>query len=91
MREFTLYLSTRWDMVLEREAFKTVAAPALKEILDSRGVTFGYTDVRSDMSAEDLQTPQGINAVLVSKYIYIYIFHPRYNICRTISLAPSLS
>lgn len=68
MREFTLYLSTRWDMVLEREAFKTVAAPALKEILDSRGVTFGYMDVRSDMSTEDLQTPKGINAVLVSLF-----------------------
>ena len=65
MREFTLYLSTRWDMVLEREAFKSVAAPALKEILDSRGVSFGYMDVRRGLSVEDLQTPQGINSVLV--------------------------
>lgn len=61
-----LYLSTRWDMVREREVFRIGAAPALKQILDARGVSFGYVDVRTDMSVEELQTPAGVDAVLVS-------------------------
>ena len=65
MREFTLYLSTRWDMTLERAAFKSAAAPALKQMLDARGVSFGYMDPRSDLGVEDLRTPKGIDAVLV--------------------------
>lgn len=64
-REFTLYLSTRWDMTLERVTFKTAVAPALKQMLDARGVSFGYMDPRSDLGVEDLQTPRGIDAVLV--------------------------
>lgn len=57
-------------MKLEREAFKVAAAPALKQILDSRGVSFGYIDVRSDMSLEDLRSPVGVNAVLVGTLNY---------------------
>lgn len=53
-------------MVREREIFRIGAAPALKQILDARGVSFGYVDVRSDMSVEELQTPAGVDAVLVS-------------------------
>lgn len=64
-REFTLYLSTRWDMTLERSAFRSAAAPALKQMLDARGVSFGYMDPRSDLGVEDLITPRGIDAVLV--------------------------
>lgn len=64
-REFTLYLSTRWDMHLEREAFRIGAAPALKQILDSRGVAFGSVDLRSEMPVKDLQAPIGVDAVLV--------------------------
>ncbi|CAM9572532.1 unnamed protein product, partial [Ectocarpus sp. 8 AP-2014] len=63
-REFTLYLSTRWDMTLERAAFRDAAAPALKQMLDARGVTFGYIDARSDLDVEDLTTPRGVDAVL---------------------------
>lgn len=65
-REFTMYLSTRWDMVMEREAFHTDAAPALQQMLDSRGVAFGCIDVRNDMPAEELQTPAGVDAILVN-------------------------
>lgn len=64
-REFTLYLSTRWDMTLERTTFKAAVAPALKQMLDARGVSFGYMDPRSDLGVEDLKTPRGIDAVLV--------------------------
>lgn len=64
-REFTLYLSTRWDMTLERAAFRAGAAPALKQMLDARGVAFGYSDVRSDLSVEELNTPRGVETVLV--------------------------
>ncbi|CBN74759.1 hypothetical protein Esi_0041_0099 [Ectocarpus siliculosus] len=63
-REFTLYLSTRWDMMLERAAFRDAAAPALKQMLDARGVTFGFIDARSDLDVEDLTTPRGVDAVL---------------------------
>lgn len=45
------------------------AAPVLQQILDSRSVAFGCVDVRNDMLVEDLQTPVGLNAVLVSKSI----------------------
>jgi len=64
-REFTLYLSTRWDMSLERTAFRSGVAPALKQMLDARGVSFGYMDPRSDLGVEDLRTPRGLDAVLV--------------------------
>lgn len=64
-REFTLYLSTRWDMTLERATFKAAVAPALKQMLDARGVSFGYMDPRSDLGVEDLKTPRGVDAVLV--------------------------
>eukprot|EP00903_Cladosiphon_okamuranus_P012671 g11851.t1 len=63
-REFTLYLSTRWDMNLERSTFKAAVAPALKQMLDARGVSFGYMDPRSDLGVEDLKTPRGVDAVL---------------------------
>ncbi|CAM9469568.1 unnamed protein product, partial [Scytosiphon promiscuus] len=63
-REFTLYLSTRWDMCLERAAFRASAAPALKQMLDARGVAFGYSDVRSDLSVEELNTPKGVDTIL---------------------------
>lgn len=52
-------------MILEREAFRVAAAPALKQILDERGVSFDYMDVRNDMRVEGLQTPPGVDAVLV--------------------------
>lgn len=64
-REFTLYLSTRWDMTLERATFKAAVAPALKQMLDARGVSFGYMDPRSDLRVEDLRTPRGVDAILV--------------------------
>ena len=64
-REFTLYLSTRWDMTLERSTFKAAVAPALKQMLDARGVSFGYMDPRSDLGVEDLKTSRGVDAVLV--------------------------
>lgn len=53
-------------MIREREVFRIGAAPALKQILDARGVSFGFVDVRTDMSVEELQTPAGVDAVLVS-------------------------
>lgn len=53
-------------MMLEREAFHVSAVPALLQILDSRGVAFDCVDVRSDMTVEDLRTPAGVDAVLVS-------------------------
>lgn len=52
--------------MLERAAFRDAAAPALKQMLDARGVTFGYIDARSDLDVEDLTTPRGVDAVLVS-------------------------
>lgn len=53
-------------MVMEREGFRVGAAPVLKQVLDSRGVTFGYMDLRSDMPVECLKTPAGVEAILVS-------------------------
>lgn len=52
-------------MTLERSTFKAVVAPALKQMLDARGVSFGYMDPRSDLGVEDLKTPRGVDAVLV--------------------------
>lgn len=53
---------------MEREAFRVTAAPALKQILDARGVAFGYLDVRSEFSVEELQTSSGVEAILVRKH-----------------------
>lgn len=52
-------------MVMEREGFRVGTAPVLKQVLDSRGVTFGYMDLRSDMPVECLNTPAGMEALLV--------------------------
>lgn len=51
---------------MEREGFRVGTAPVLKQVLDSRGVTFGYIDLRSDMPVECLKTPAGMEAILVS-------------------------
>lgn len=52
-------------MTLERDTFKAAVAPALKQMLDARGVSFGYMDPRGDLGVEDLRTPRGVDAVLV--------------------------
>jgi trimeric autotransporter adhesin len=62
----SFYVSTRWDMVLEREALRAAAQPALTQLFDDRRVTFRLIDLRSELPAQALSTADGVSAALTA-------------------------
>jgi hypothetical protein len=62
----SFYVSTRWDMVLEREALRAAAQPALTQLFDDRRVTFRLIDLRTELPAQALSTAHGVSAALIA-------------------------
>ena len=63
-RQFQVYLSTRWDMTIERAAWKNEIAPKLKRYCDDRFIDFAYVDIHSENDALALQTGDAVKSML---------------------------